>query len=471
MQDTLLSYTKLDMMLKRSLVVLALLFTMEACRPHPDNISEPKTSREARSLMGAAEDFTPDLLAAIDESRLSRDWSYQQGLAWALWADANQIVKRERADFAKWQTWYSKEDLQGIFRAIYSALSKDQRAGRVALSDREINDGIRSHTVGQFLSPDWNRDVFERWFVKYDNDAKKLSIPGMNKVLMNHGALVFFLKNYAAIDRCAKAMTLSEACEPLTVPPDVAFLKTAWRRGQTDFLVPYYQTDDLFSQLAADEWQVKKREIPEDGTTYRIDTPSGQVFHLTAVHLTLKLTKSWFWTSIWLDEKKNGEGAVRLDRFHPPVASQSATAAVALSSPWTSAAAPGALAPIWQNYRLCAVNGFDGLAKTDSSVEFERTVAGAEANVGASWCSNPYLEGGAQNHKTNCIGCHQHAGSAWSQDEFNEHLLNDLASVTQKAVPDTVSSSDFIWSLYNGPEPFASFISQEIDYFDIYDSF
>ena len=38
-------------------------------------------------------------------------------------------------------------------------------------------------------------------------------------------------------------------------------------------------------------------------------------------------------------------------------------------------------------------------------------LAVVDANGPATWCSNPYLELGAHNAKTNCIGCHQHGGT------------------------------------------------------------
>lgn len=421
-------------------ILLLLLSLMLACQPRRD-ASEGKTSREARYLIASAEDFAPEDLQAIDESRLASDWHYQRETAWALWSDLNGSVVRERAEFVKWQTWYSKEDLQRIFHHLYEGLSKEERRARASFTPAQIEAGFVFHDKEQFLSPAWKQDSFESWFAKYDSDAKKSSLPGMNKVLMNKTALVFFLKNYAAIDRCMKA--LDSPCPALEVPAYAAFLKTAWRRGQDDFLLPYYQTDRLAEQFAAPEWQSQFAKIPEEGTSYRIETASGQLFHLAGVHLSLKLRSSWFWTSLWLDQKAERDPAIKA----------------------------AGLAPLWEHYRLCSINGFHGLAKSDSSSAFESAIARNEQRLGASWCSNPYLEGGPNNQQTNCIGCHQHAGSPWTDADFQDHLQNHLALLTQK--PSTpspmVSTSDLVWSLFNGPEPFASFITQEVDYFDVYD--
>ena len=64
-----------------------------------------------------------------------------------------------------------------------------------------------------------------------------------------------------------------------------------------------------------------------------------------------------------------------------------------------------ALGGPWRNYKMCAVTSFD-----DASATGEPT-----------WCSNPYLERGAGNAGTNCIGCHQHAGSGL----LSEEILSD----------------------------------------------
>jgi hypothetical protein len=423
-------------MVKKLFTLMCVMIVAVACKPTVDR-SVTKTSREARYLIGSAEDIKPEILAAIDESRLTKDWAYQRETSWALWTDLTQSVERDRASFVKWQTWYSKEDLQRIFRQVYSSMSKEERASRKAFSANQIEAGLKYHDQQQFLDPSWNTKTFEAWFAKFDSEAKKTSIAGLNKVLMNKAALIFFLNNYRAIDACTRAEV--KPCEAIHIPPSAAFIKTSWRRGQGDFLVPYYQTNFLSEQFAAKEWQQTKAQSPLEGTSYHMDTVTGQVYHLVGVHITLKLKESWLWTSIWLDADRSTTDDVK----------------------------PSSLDSLWDHYKLCAVNGYEPLADPNSADPFESDVAKNEARLGASWCSSPYLEGGINNHQTNCIGCHQHAGESWTEEVFNDQLQNNLALVTQKSKD--LSSSDFLWSLFNGPEPFASFISQEVDYFDAYD--
>ncbi|NIS36800.1 MAG: hypothetical protein GWN73_40355, partial [Actinobacteria bacterium] len=43
---------------------------------------------------------------------------------------------------------------------------------------------------------------------------------------------------------------------------------------------------------------------------------------------------------------------------------------------------------------------------------------------GPSWCSNPYIEHGRGNARTNCIGCHQHGGSEVFTDRDGDGALD-----------------------------------------------
>lgn len=388
-----------------------------------------KTSREGRAVLGEADDISESFLASLNEGQLESDWLIQNQAAEALWQDLNSPTVKSGKDFVRWQSWYSKEDLQRVFRIAYQNLGVEGRKERRAFSEDELEAALLYHDQTQFAESSWNVAAFERWLKKYEGEGKQNAIPGLNKVLMNKAALFTLLRNYSALDICSRNQAQSMPCPELKIrfPRGAAFLKTAWRRAQIegDFTLPYFQTNDLMSQLSSDEWQKTSEGIPLTVSAERMETPTAQVFHLVAVHLTLKLDKKWFWTSHWLDDK-----------------TQTAV------------------------YKSCSTLAFTPLAKTDRG-EFENEIHKAEALSGQSWCSNPYLETGLQNHRTNCIGCHQHAGTPWTEDDFNDRLQNDIQLLLGDAK--IASRTDQVWSLLNGPEPFVSYISQEIDYFDVYD--
>ncbi len=399
------------------------LLIVSGCKPMSEESGSTKTSREGRAALGSAEDFSEGLIASLDETALKQSWVLQNQTAKKLWADLNLSVQRKNGDFVKWQTWYSREDLQRIFRRAYEQLGKEGRAARKPLSEDLISHAIAFHDQDQFAGEGWNAAAFDRWLSRYA--GKENAIPGLNKVLMNREALLVILKNYASINACLRSLDVSEPCKDLVLafPKGAAFLKTAWRRGQIegDFKVPYYQTDDLLSQFSADEWVTEDSGIPLSERAYRMETPTDQVFHLVGVHLNTRLDTQWLYSSIWLENN---------------------------------------------SYKACTSLDFHGLARP-SGKGWEKSVADAETQLGHSWCSNPYLEGGAQNHKTNCVGCHQHAGSSWTEENFEAALTQNISVLTQDAK--VHSRSDQVWSLLNGPEPLSSIIYQEIDYFDVYD--
>lgn len=69
----------------------------------------------------------------------------------------------------------------------------------------------------------------------------------------------------------------------------------------------------------------------------------------------------------------------------------------------------------WRNYKMCVVMQYE---EKDSDPGARLPPSLAEALRSAknqfdphTWCSNPYIELGTGNSRTNCIGCHQHAGS------------------------------------------------------------
>jgi mono/diheme cytochrome c family protein len=67
---------------------------------------------------------------------------------------------------------------------------------------------------------------------------------------------------------------------------------------------------------------------------------------------------------------------------------------------WSKDPDPDGLPGRWAHYKMCIVTAYQ---ETDPSLP-----------AGSTFCSNPYLETGPRNVQTNCIGCHQHGGTALS---------------------------------------------------------
>jgi hypothetical protein len=82
--------------------------------------------------------------------------------------------------------------------------------------------------------------------------------------------------------------------------------------------------------------------------------------------------------------------------------------------------------------------------------------AAASGNPGATWCSNPYIESEANNQRTNCIGCHQFAGSRLRISTLlsGEAPFLQFGSLRQR----TDHPGDYLYSAVAGGQSFLSIL-------------
>ena len=106
-----------------------------------------------------------------------------------------------------------------------------------------------------------------------------------------------------------------------------------------------------------------------------------------------KELRHWYWISLWWSDKPDKDfGADRPESFDE-------------------------LPSVWSNYKMCSVVAYresdpNAAARFDEFPSLKKAIEATNGGEGApTWCSNPYIEDGAGNARTNCIGCHQHAGS------------------------------------------------------------
>jgi mono/diheme cytochrome c family protein len=100
----------------------------------------------------------------------------------------------------------------------------------------------------------------------------------------------------------------------------------------------------------------------------------------------------------------------------------------------------------------------------------------AAVGPGPTWCSNPYVEHGRNNARTNCVGCHQHGGATVAHDlnadglpdAFDlEKVINDDAHFPQtgRAQIRTVFPADYTYS-FNRVDDLSHVIRSEIAHFE-----
>jgi hypothetical protein len=212
-------------------------------------------------------------------------------------------------------------------------------------------------------------------------------------------------------------------CFARELPFDAAVVKADFRRAQFGETLAVYDTSParMATRLRAEgagEWG------PGDGIAdpgadriYTVTLPSEARFRLAGLHIATKELRHWVWITLWWSDRPDSDfGADR----------------------------PASITGPWRNYKMCVATTF-------------------EADGAPTWCSNPYLEEGHENARTNCIGCHQHAGTRLRSEEILEMPLAGTTKVRNNF------PADYLWSLTTGDE-IGRAIQAEVDAWEAQDA-
>ncbi len=238
------------------------------------------------------------------------------------------------------------------------------------------------------------------------------------------------------------------ACLGGELPRDGVVVKADWRRQLTGELLPIYDTSGarMTSRLTGDAlWNADGAADPQPASIYTVTLSTGAKFRMPALHVMSKELDHWMWITLWWSPQPDTDfGADR---------------------PAEISALPGP----WKNYKMCVTSSYverDSDPRGGDAGSLGDALASVHAGVGApSWCSNPYLEQGKGNAATNCIGCHQHGGTALKPEEI-------LALQPHRGVTRTRNNffTDYLWVVKGGGgEDLSSIIQAEIDFWDASD--
>ena len=235
------------------------------------------------------------------------------------------------------------------------------------------------------------------------------------------------------------------ACLDGEMPRDAVVIKADWHRVLGDPL-PVFDTSGarMQTRLSLDaDWSTGDGGAnPDPSSIYTVTLPTGQVFRLPALHVMTKELDHWLWITLWWSPQPDSDfGADR----------------------------PAAIGGVWRNYKMCVVSNYlEG--DPDPRGGFSGTLGDALAAVSSgpgapSWCSNPYLELGAGNAATNCIGCHQHGGTQL----LPEAILATMPHHGTTRVRNNFFT-DYSWALRGGRgDDLSSIVQAEVDYWDAND--
>jgi hypothetical protein len=234
------------------------------------------------------------------------------------------------------------------------------------------------------------------------------------------------------------------------LPIDAALVKASWHRAELGEVMPTYDTSAERTEKrlegAADWGQGDGFADPGRERIYTLRLPNDNRFRLAGMHIITKELRHWMWITLWWSDDPDSDfGADRPDAIR------------ALGGPWA-------------NYKMCVVSSYDerdpdptGGFGADAPSLAAALAAVYAGEGGPSWCSNPYLEEGAGNAATNCIGCHQHAGTSLEQEQIFSELPHNGRSKLRNNFP-----LDYLWALTDG-DALAYAIAAKVAHYDSFE--
>jgi hypothetical protein len=336
-------------------------------------------------------------------------------------------------------TWYSPEDIQRLMRLSYTAADPSQLKAGTPLKPEHFQNSenrlaLELDTMPPPLKKKWQRFLNEN---PQPDAADLIGLAGFNRTLFSPDLVGSVISRYADLQDCFPKgqKPLPEAayhpCWNEALPPSSVTVKTAWLNTQSDFRS--YATDaESLHQLFSTEgssWaqHAKIITVPEQIVRAR---NMDQNFVLGGLHIVTKDIDDWLWiTAFWSPNPDTDFGEDRPD------------AVKALGAPWNQ-------------YKICAVSSYtqdpqelEALAQKYPDLAAAYRVVLDNRN-GASWCSNPYIEHGVHNNRTNCIGCHQFAGTQIQQEQILADADRFPFQGSLKQRQDF--PSDYIWAATQG---------------------
>lgn len=467
--------------MKTTTLLAVLLATSVATAAGCTSSSETDDSSEAqegelrpleRKAIGKAVDYPADRSMRAKLETLESSQKARRAAAWEAVARALTPIKIAApvtassgapATVPMFRTWYGRDDFERIFGKMYADRTAEDRKARRPFTAADTKRAFDFNATSLGASSD--KDFFDRVSL-VSEDTSVQGLGGNHRVSYSPGIFSHLLGEYGAVAACLPKLdsikpddepaspTNFAPCMTSEFPVNAALVKMSWHRanfGSEHLPMPTYETDAQTVKAkmsgASDQggWgRGVGTADPDEASIYTVSMSDGTRFRMPAMHLVTKELREWLWITIWWSDKPNEDfGADR------------PAAITALGGPWA-------------NYKMSVAVSYEE-KDPDPRGGFEGSLGDAleasYAGVGKpSWASNPYLERGAPNAQSNCIGCHQHAGTSETSesilqapDKFPEASRTKL----RKNFP-----ADYLWALTSAPEHLAGVIDDQLKHYD-----
>jgi hypothetical protein len=428
--------------------IVQVLYMQSACYPVASQNSVIEADAVARRFIGSPVPYDNQMLTADQKISAMASLEATRALAWKVFAQVITPVNLEATKpdgtkipmtLPKVFTWYSPEDIQRLMQISYKAADADQLREGVPLTQELLQRSQDLLATELDLMPMPLQKRWQKYLKEHPSPTASdlIGLAGFNRTLFSPDLVGAVVRRYADLQDCypqgQKPLPniAFRPCWQEALPASSVMVKTAWVNTRSDF--HSFATDaKSLAALFADKdssWSEHAQTIPLPETILHARN-SDQDFVLAGMHIVTKDLDDWLWiTAFWSADPDSDFGSDRPE------------AVKSLGAPWNQ-------------YKICAVSSYtqdpqtiEGLAaKFPDLADAYR--AALDQRGGASWCSNPYIEQGAHNNRTNCIGCHQFAGTQIQQDKILADSLQFPLQGSLKQRQDF--PSDYIWSATQG---------------------
>ncbi|RYZ58108.1 MAG: hypothetical protein EOP07_07945 [Proteobacteria bacterium] len=436
-------------MRRNFLHLIKLTLVLSACGKSPQAASNLDTDAVSRRIIGDAVEFIPAAPLA-DPKIVTDSLRATRAAAWRTFAEVVSNSERNipipdgsaiSVQIPKVFTWYAPEDVNRLLQFSLPQLSIEDLDKGLPLTKVQW---AKSQTLLRDELDTLPLPLHKKWARFFDTNPKPktediIGATGMNRTLFSPGLIGAVASQYADLQTCypndlkPSPFTEAKPCWSPGLPRDSVMIKTVWLNAEAGFRSAATDAESLKKLMMAKDksWAdafTEKDEIPSNIVTAK---SNGKSFVLGGIHIVSKELEDWLWISAWWSEDPDHDfGEDRPDSVKN------------LGAPWNQ-------------YKICAVSAYtQNPAELDQIAKDHPSLAAAYRAVldesGASWCSNPYIEKGVNNQKTNCIGCHQFAGTEISQMEIisDEQRFPALGRLKQRETFPT----DYIWAATQGQQ-------------------
>ncbi len=385
----------------------------------------------ARKSLGNPKEFDVSHHFPLDQSVRSLGW--ELGTAFFSPHSLSYLSNFSQPQVPEFLTWFPINEVIRLMNQGFPVLNIGHAELEKKLDPSTLQNLFLWNTnlVGKL--PSWSESRFLIWEKQFTKTEHLHSLNDLSRVLLNPKAVEHILNQSIYANDCLRNQdsffdvlpvtdsTNHSPCFSEEFPKGSVIAKLNWT-SLDEFQFKAYRThpEELMNLIGNDQadWNDLSSVVdpPTGKDAIVAQLPTGKRFALTGIHFMVKNQADWTWITFWWSPE--GYSSFKQDR------------------PETFE---------YGNYSQCTVVA-DRMKTPANKEDLKQWIGVLSENQSEreTWCSNPYLEHGEGNVGTNCIGCHQYAGSSTSEEMV---LRNSQRKIIRNNFP-----SDYVWSFSNGPQ-------------------